>query len=192
MKIAMLGGLFNPVHNGHLALAKAVRDQGGYDRVLLVPAYISPGKVVDYTASTHDRLAMLSLATATTPSISVDDCEISRGGISWSIDTLRSISLRFSDRLSAPVALVIGQDHAESFPSWKEAERIAQDFILILAQRPSYQPVDFPYAHITVDNPPVAISSSQIRMAIRKGEEWASLVPESVRQYIIDHGLYAS
>ncbi|HHU36728.1 MAG TPA: nicotinate (nicotinamide) nucleotide adenylyltransferase [Treponema sp.] len=192
MKLAMLGGLFNPVHNGHLALAAAVRDQGGFDQVLLIPAYISPGKQVDYTASVQDRLAMLSLATANTPSIGVDDCEVSREGISWSIDTLRDLTLRYSSHLSSPVAMVIGQDHAATFLSWKEAENIARDFIIIIAQRPPYEPVAFPYPHITVNNPPVEVSSSEIRRAIREGGSWEFFVPKSVEQYILEHGLYAS
>lgn len=192
MKLAMLGGLFNPVHNGHVALASAVKEQGGFDQVLLIPAYISPGKQVEYTASGHDRLAMLSLATENMTGIGVDDCEVSREGISWTIDTLCDLTRRYASRLSAPIALIIGQDHAQTFRSWKGAERIARDHTIVLAQRPPYEPVDFPYPHIRVNNPPLEVSSSQIRKAILEGGSWTSFVPELVGQYIIEHGLYVS
>ena len=188
----MLGGSFNPVHNGHLALARSVQEQLGYDRVVLVPASISPGKKADYVADGRDRMAMLRLAAESFDTISVDDCELERGGVSWTIDTLLHLSRRYESDLTAPVGMIIGQDLAATFDKWKDAERIAREFTVILARRPPWDSGSFPVSHVVVDNPPVAVSSSDIRSAIRSGGEWRSLVPEAVGRYIEEHGLYAS
>ena len=135
----MLGGSFNPVHNGHVALARAVRDQLGYDRVVLVPANISPGKQTGYVAEGKHRLAMLRLAVSVDPGLCTDDCELARGGVSWSIDTLRYLSERYGKDLTAPIGLIIGQDLAASFGNWKEAAVIARDYTLLLAVRPPWK-----------------------------------------------------
>lgn len=188
----MLGGSFNPVHNGHLTLARSVQDQLGYDRIVLIPASISPGKEVDNVVDGTHRMAMLRLATESFGDISVDDCELSRGGVSWTIDTLLYLSRRYESELTAPVGMIIGQDLSETFGKWKDAERIARDFTIILARRPPWDSGSFPAHHVVVENPPVAVSSSGIRAAIRSGGEWQSLVPEPVGRYIEEHGLYAT
>lgn len=188
----MLGGSFNPVHNGHMALARAVQDQLGYDRIVLVPASISPGKQVDHVADGGHRLTMLRLASALFPDITVDDCELARGGVSWTIDTLLHLSRKFEHELSAPVGMIIGQDLAATFDKWKESARIAREFTIILARRPPWDSGSFPLPHVVVENPPLAVSSSDIRAAIRSRGEWQSLVPDPVGRYIEEHGLYAS
>lgn len=192
MTLAMLGGSFNPVHNGHLALAKAVQEQLGYDRIVLVPANISPGKDTDTVANGVHRMAMLRLATSPFSDIIVDDCELSRGGVSWTIDTLRHLAGRYGTELSAPVGMILGQDLAETFDQWKESRLIARDFTIILARRPPWKSGSFAAPHVVVNNPPIEMSSSTIRSAIRSGGEWRSLVPEPVGHYIEEHGLYAS
>jgi nicotinate-nucleotide adenylyltransferase len=192
VKLAMLGGSFNPVHNGHVALARAVRDQLGYDRVVLVPANISPGKQTGYVAEGKHRLTMLRLAASVEPGLCADDCELVRGGVSWSIDTLRYLSERYGKDLTAPIGLIIGQDLAASFGNWKEAAVIARDYTLLLAVRPPWKDETFSFPHVTVENPPIAVSSSAIRSAIHSGGPWRSLVPEPVGRYIEEHGLYAS
>lgn len=188
----MLGGSFNPVHNGHLALAGAVQEQLGYDRIVLVPASISPGKNADRVVDGHHRLAMLRLAAEPFPGILVDDCELSRGGVSWTIDTLHHLATKYGQELSAPVGMILGQDLAATFERWKNFGLIVRDFTIILAQRPPWESDSLAVPHVRVKNPPIAVSSSEIRMAIRSGGQWRSLVPEPVGRYIEEHGLYAS
>jgi len=147
----MLGGSFNPVHNGHMALAQAVCDQLGYDRIVLVPASISPGKKADHVADGMHRLAMLRLAAATHSSeLVVDDCELVRGGISWTIDTLRYLARKYEKELTAPVGMIIGQDLGATFGAWKEADTIARDFTIILAVRPPWERESVSFPHVTV------------------------------------------
>lgn len=142
----MLGGSFNPVHRGHLALAQAVRDQLSFDRVLLVPANISPGKDSDFVADGADRMEMLRLAVENLPGIEAESCELDRGGVSWSIDTLCTLSERYSGQLTEPVAMIIGQDLTASFGRWKEAERIAREFRIIVACRPPWNAEEFQFS----------------------------------------------
>lgn len=192
MKLAMLGGSFNPVHNGHLALARSVQEQLGYDRVVLVPASISPGKKTDHVVDDKHRLNMLRLAAEPFADITVDDCELARGGVSWTIDTLLHLARLYEKELTEPVGMVIGQDLAATFDKWKDSVRIANEFTIILARRPPWDSGTFTVPHVVLDNPPIAVSSSGIRAAIQSSGEWQSLVPEPVGRYIEEHGLYAS
>lgn len=200
----MIGGSFNPVHMGHLALADEVRVALGYDRILLIPASTPPHKELVGDATADDRLAMLESAAEGAPWLTVDPCEIRRGGVSWTIETLEYLGHAYPDMEGLP-GLVIGADLIPGFSRWKRAEEIARVADVILARRPPDFPARtdtatvaedsfdaFPYRHGTLENPPLAISSSGVRARIREGKSWRYLVPESVYRYIIGHGLYDS
>lgn len=195
MKIAVIGGSFNPVHIGHLALADEVRCTYGYDRILLIPAYAPPHKELSGGASVQDRLAMLNLASEGVSWLSVEPCEIDREGISWTIETLEYL-LASRPELEGPPGLVIGADLAPGFSGWKRASDIARIARIILARRPPdyreglTEPCEFPFPCDRLENPPLAISSSGIRERIASGKSWRYLVPDGVYRYIEEHGLY--
>jgi len=198
VRLAVIGGSFNPVHIGHLALADDVRCSLGYDRVMLIPAHSPPHKELSQGASSRDRLNMLNLAAEGVPWLSVEACELEREGVSWTIDTLEYLLGKYSDIEGRP-ALVIGDDLAAGFSRWRRAEDIARIAEIILARRPPDGPEPvfgvggpppFPFPFTRLENPPLPISSSAVRERIRTGKSWRYLVPDSVYRYIEGHVLY--
>ena len=190
MRIAVLGGSFNPVHIGHLALADAVHVTFGYDRVLLVPANIPPHKEMASGATTEGRLEMLKLATAGVDWLETEDCEISRGSLSYTIDTLEYLSKKYETVLEGKLGLVIGEDLVDGFMKWKNPEAIASMADIIVARRPGSFKSPFPLPHIQLMNTLLPISSSEIRASIRDGKSWRYLVPDPVYRYIVEHTFY--
>lgn len=190
MRLAILGGSFNPVHEGHLSLAKDVHETLGYDRILMIPANIPPHREMAERATARDRYEMLILATSGYGYISVSDCELNRGGVSYTIDTLRSLREEYAGVLEGKIGMIIGQDLADGFATWKNADDIAAEFDIILANRPGSGDASFPYRHKRIDNSPVDASSTGIRDAMRSGCDWSYLVPPAVYRYIVEHKLY--
>jgi len=190
VRLAILGGSFNPVHAGHISLARDVHESLGYDRILMVPANIPPHRDMADGATARDRYAMLILATAGYAYMSVSDCELNRGGVSYTIDTLRALREEYAGVLEGRIGMIIGQDLVDGFPMWKNAGEIATEFDIILASRPGSGESSFPFRHQRIENNPVFASSSEIRDARRAGTDWSSLVPPAVYGYIVEHSLY--
>ncbi|MCL2831538.1 MAG: nicotinate (nicotinamide) nucleotide adenylyltransferase [Treponema sp.] len=132
MKDAILGGSFNPVHLGHLFLAEAVL-AAGYDRIILVPAFQSPFKIGAEGASPEDRLEMLCASVCGDSRFTVDDCEIRREGVSYTVDTVFDIKKRYLP--DGKPGLVLGDDLLESFHLWRSSAQIAEETDLIIARR---------------------------------------------------------
>lgn len=206
MRLAVLGGAFNPPHIGHFVLADAVHTELGFDRVLFVPSFFSLHKQEEDAAPSSDRFAMISAAAGESGFAVVSDCELKRGGVSYTIDTLHMLADEYAGRLSGKPALIIGADWISGFYSWHEAEEIAVAADIILACRPgfsvpeglssgSWQSFVFPGMETAanvffLENPEIAVSSSDIRRRIRTGKSWRYLVPEPVGRYIVEHNLY--
>lgn len=188
MKLAILGGSFNPVHLGHLYLAETVLSTLGYDRIILIPAFTSPFKPGVRDTSAEDRLDMLAAAITAAPRLVIDDCEIKREGVSYTIDTIADITARY--RPDGKLGLIIGDDLAASFSLWRQAGDIAEQADIIIARRLSSVPVTFPYPCKQLDNAIMDLSSADIRARIQNGGHWRYLVPEGARFIIEDRGLY--
>jgi nicotinate-nucleotide adenylyltransferase len=131
---------------------------------------------------------MLSASIPGDSRIIVDACEIRRGGISYTIDTIADISRRY--RPEGKMGFLIGDDLAATFSRWRRAEDIAGETDIIIAHRNSAEPVDFPYPCTVLDNPIMDISSAGIRKQIQNGEPWRSLVSQGARFIIEDRRLY--
>ena len=196
MRVAIFGGSFNPVHIGHLVIAENVRCTLGYDKVLFVPVNIPPHKELALGASGAERLQMLHMALSSNPFFCVEECEIRRGGVSYTYDTLVDLNMRFEKELEGKIGLVIGDDHVEGFETWNRFQQIPDLADIILARRVVYSKKDsiaFKYPHVELSNSILPVSSSEIRQQIRSfgtSGAWRYLVPDSVYQYIIHRNLY--
>lgn len=197
MRLAMLGGSFNPIHIGHLLLADEVCHRLGYDKVLFVPVNIPPHKELAEGASSQQRLEMIQLAIEGNPRFAVETCELERGGISYTYDTIQYLGKKYGSQLEGKLGLIMGDDLVEGFEEWGHYQELPELADIVLARRICWdgtQRKDFPYTHIELENGILPVSSSQIRAAgaasCGKGPSWRYLVPESVYRYIIERKLY--
>lgn len=190
MRLLVLGGSFNPVHLGHLAMAEDVRAQFGYDQVILVPSLNPPHKDFSADPGPAHRLAMLGLALAGSRGLLLDDCEIRRGGTSWTIDTLRDLSRRYP--LEGRLGLILGDDLIPGFPSWRDPDALAREADLVCAHRATADRLPLAWPHRYADNLPLPLSSSLIRERLAKGLPARYLLPPGVYDYILAQGLYGS
>jgi nicotinate-nucleotide adenylyltransferase len=191
MRIGMLGGSFNPPHLGHLLLAEAAVQELALDRVLFLPAWRSPFKPDAEGTDAPTRCEMVALAVSDNSRFRLDTREAERGGISYTIDTVRAIRAEHPD---ADLFLLLGADAFNDFPQWKAPEEIVRHTALGVAYRGGVAPdLDaHPFAaHATVfAMPAVGISSSDIRRRVRAGMSIRYLVPWAVRTFIEATGLY--
>lgn len=195
MRLAVLGGSYNPIHIGHLMLADAVALRYGYDTVAFVPAFLSPFKDGHSGCTADDRLAMVKLAIADNPAFYCEPCEIQRQGVSYTIDTLKFLKKKFP-QCEGKIGLIIGDDLLEGFSGWREAEYIPDYADIIVGNRiiDRYSTEQADTAgnvpHLRVDNALLPVSSSGIRAAIKEKKSWRYLVPSGVYSYIKEHKLY--
>jgi nicotinate-nucleotide adenylyltransferase len=188
MRLAILGGSFNPVHLGHLYLADAVLSGFGYDRVVFVPAFQSPFKLGASAPSPRDRLDMLAASIPADPRLLIDDCEIRREGVSYTVDTLADIIRRYLPE--GKPALILGDDLAGDFPKWKDFDRILSLAEVIIARRIFSEAGEYPYPCLQMRNEVMQISSAQVRELIPQGKHWRYLVPAGARIIIQERSLY--
>jgi nicotinate-nucleotide adenylyltransferase len=188
MKLGILGGSFNPVHHGHLLTAVRAAEEAGLDRVLLVPTAVSPLKGRDALAPAKDRLAMVRAAVKGHPLLEAGDLEIRRGGISYSVDTLRELRRHTAARLY----WIVGADAFRLVPKWREAREVGRLASFIVLPRPGEAILPIPGVRALVLRraPQVEISSTEIRRRLAAGRTVRYLVPEAVEAYLRRKGLY--
>ncbi len=193
MKLAILGGSFNPVHEGHIALAQTAVDKFGYDTIIFVPAFNPPHKNLAKGATDEDRCAMLSLAIARNPSFKIDTCEIDRGGVSYTIDTVSYILKKYKNQIEGKVGLIIGEDLVNDFHLWKDVDKLVTITDILLAFRGgvSTATFNFSFDYTLMENALLDVSSQDIRRSISSGKDWRLHVSESVFEYITKKNLYA-
>jgi nicotinate-nucleotide adenylyltransferase len=183
MKIALFGGTFDPIHHAHLLLARAAREQFAFDQVIFIPAAESPFKPDGEPANGKDRLAMIQLAIAGEPAFAVDPLEIDRGGVSYSIDTVRIFAARFPQ---AELFLLIGEDHARSLRQWHEFEVLEKLVRFVVLSRSADAPThSYPVVQQRFD-----ISATDIRNRVANNLPITYLVPEPVLRFIDEKRLY--
>ena len=186
MRLGLLGGSFNPIHHGHLVSAIRAAEAVKLDRVLFIPAAVSPLKHGDTLASPRDRWAMLRLALRGNRLFKASDLELRRGGVSYTVDTLRELKRR----TKASLVWILGADAARLLPRWKSIDEVRSLAAFIILPRPGDRvPPKMPKDHI-VEAPLLEISSSEIRERIRKGLSVRYLLPDSVERYLRKKGLY--
>ena len=189
MRIAIIGGSFNPPHIGHMILIEEILATECYQRVLLIPAKAAPHKVPQMDPGPEMRLALLEASIEGWPNVAIEDCELRRAGLSYTSDTLEELWNRrlFDER----PGLVIGDDLATDFlATWKRAEKILELADIIVAHRLYVDKIPLPYPHNYIENLIIPISSTLVRERIHAGGAWRSLVMPSVRTIIENYGLY--
>jgi nicotinate-nucleotide adenylyltransferase len=188
-RIGLFGGSFDPVHLGHLLVAQAAREEVELDRIFFIPAAQSPFKPERTPAPPEARARMLRLALAGHQWCEVDLQEVGRGGVSYSIDTVRDYARRFP---RAALFYLIGGDHVPQLPKWRDATELAglADFLVI--PRPGESPAALPepFRGRGVSGFPVGVSSSQIRARVKAGLPIDHLTPAAVVESIRNNRLY--
>jgi nicotinate-nucleotide adenylyltransferase len=213
MKIGLFGGTFDPIHWGHLRSAEEVSESYNLDRVFFIPASVPPHKRGQTTTPARDRLQMVRLAVARNPRFGVSTAEISRPGISYSIDTIRAFAAR--KRPSDSLYFIIGLDAFREIGTWKDFSDIFPLCNFIVTSRPGSKEndplkgagvavkklfcYDFKqksYRHRSgtgiffIELTDIAISASEIRGLVKQGKSIRYLVPSVVEQYIKRRRLY--
>jgi nicotinate-nucleotide adenylyltransferase len=205
MRLGIFGGSFDPVHNGHLALARACQEQAALDEVWFTPTAIQPLKHHGPQATDAQRVAMLELSIESQtdepesrPQATWRVCrlEIDRGGFSYTVDTLKQIHVELPE---AKLFFMIGADAQREVPQWKEPAEIFRLATPLVVRRAGQTEPDISaLASLCppekrpqlVEMPAMDISSSEIRRRIAAGEPIGQIVPSAVADYIAIHALY--
>ena len=219
-KIGLLGGTFDPVHNGHLHLAEQAQRFFNLEKVVFIPAYRSPHKLALEPVSCEHRLAMLTLALEGLPRFSMDKIEINKNEVSYTIETLKGLK---SDHPDWNMFLILGADAFRAIDTWKQCSKLLDFCNILVGTRPGaeLQVSDSVKNKLTLSTSatnnratssamdvkvfknlekgtgvtffqisPLDISSKEIRQRIHRGEEVKNLLPPSVDHYIMRHRLY--
>jgi len=206
-RIGLLGGTFNPIHVGHLALARAARVALQLDAVRLIPTGQPWQKGPGITPATH-RLAMTQLAARAEPWLSVDNREVLRSGLTYTVDTLAE--LRAQEGSAAALILLLGSDQLRNLATWYRYERLLELAHIAVTQRGLFSLTDLPSAvealmqrHgrdalpdepcgsiVFFRMPAVPVSATVLRQQLAAGERPIELLPDGVLDYIDRHGLY--
>ncbi len=182
MTVGIFGGSFNPVHNGHIALARTIIQRELADEVWLTLSPLNPLKQnPEELLDDHYRLEMLQLATEGIPGLRVCDIELSLPRPSYTINTLLTLSRRHP---GIDFRLIIGSDNMLVFDKWKSSDEIRRLFQPIVYPRPGYACSE------ALDLPLSPVSSTLVRERLRKGENVDDLIPPQVHRYIQEHKLY--
>ena len=185
-QVGLLGGNFNPIHNAHLMIAEQVGQKMGFDEVHLLPSYLPPHIDEKKTIDSKHRLAMAKLAIEDNSFLSIDTRELARKGKSYTIDTMLEMTAENPD---TEYYFIIGGDEVASLPKWHRIDELVRLANFVGVKRAGYSS-ESPYPIIWVDVPEIQLSSSYIRKQVNQGCSIRYLVPDRVREYITEEGLY--
>ena len=182
-KIGLFGGSFDPIHHGHLILARDAMESLGLDRVIFIPVNVSPHKLARPPVAARLRCEMVAAAIAGESRFSMDACEAEREGPSFAVDTVRLMRRRFPQ---AELFYFIGEDNVSSLHTWREIDELKKLASFVVLARGNLQPVEgFPVISRNID-----ISSTDIRNRIAHGLPVRYLLPDAVCAILTRHQLY--
>lgn len=196
-RIGILGGTFDPVHFGHLAIAEEARVRLPLDVVLLVPARIQPLRQEERLSPPEDRAAMVERAILDNPGLQLSRIEFERPGPSYTVDTLDLLHKRYPR--GSEFFFILGSDAIAELPRWKEPERLMTLCRFVVFQRPGcdFDPrqlfLQFPRLRertIFLEGPRLEISATELRRRVRQGLPIRYQTPDAVVEYIYSHRLY--
>lgn len=185
--VGLFGGSFDPVHHGHLIVARAAQEQLGLDELWFLPAGEQPFKAGRHAASALDRAEMLRRALAGEPGMRVETCEVEREGRSYTVDTLRTLAAREPGR---SFILLLGADAAADLPRWHEAAEVQRRARVAILTRPGHAIRDVVPGAVVVPVPALEISATQLRERVAAGRSIRYFVPDAVATYVAERGLY--
>lgn len=194
--LGILGGSFDPIHNGHTMLARDVYEQLGLEQVIFVPAYIAPHKIGHSFASPIDRYRMTELAITGVPYFSISDIEFKKKDISYTVDTMRIMKKIYS---SQDLFFIIGADSVAELKTWNGIDELFDLVKFAVVYRPGYdEKIDVTKQYfgkkaeriMVIHTPEYAVSSTTVRDNVLKGLPLSGMVAPAVEKYIWEHGLY--
>ena len=187
--VGIFGGTFDPIHNGHLITAQSVKELRNLEKIIFIPAYISPHKQHAKASGAQHRFNMLKLAIEKIPFFECSDFEIKQHTISYTIDTLREFK-KYYDKID----LIIGYDNIFQFHTWKEPDEILKLANVVVLKRKSSHPINYVDKYVEsanfVETRGIEISATDIRNRVHAGLPIYYLVPEKVLEYINKNNLY--
>jgi nicotinate-nucleotide adenylyltransferase len=202
-RIGILGGTFNPIHMGHLIMAKETCRHHHLSKIIFIPAYIPPHKYVKDLTEAHHRYEMIKAAISGKSKLEVSDLEIKREGRSYTIDTVQEILDHYGK--DSEVFLIMGADSLNELELWKNIKKLSQLCHFVIINRPGFKTeasarlVEIigsdnisDMERLRMEIAPVEISSTDIRKNLSGGIKIKGLVPECVEAYIKEHSLYSS
>lgn len=193
MKTCLFGGTFDPPHFGHLIVAQTIFEAEHFDRIVFIPAHIPPHKIDRKISSVNLRLEMLKIATKDNPNFIISDIELKRGGISYSLETIRAYK-KETNISRDDLYYLIGSDSLKQFHTWGNPKRILEECQLIVAIRPGFRPSDIPswiLAKVQFANiPRIEIASTQIRERWLEDKTIRYMVTQPVWEFINKHDMY--
>ena len=198
-KTGVFGGSFDPVHLGHLGLAKDAITEAGLDKVIFVPAKLQPFKLDKKVTPGEDRLAMLKLAIEGIDKLEVSEYELNKDSVSYTYLTLRAMKEMLGDDVQ--MYFITGTDSFIKIEDWKNSEELLRNFSYIVGSRPEYKKDElkeciekvrnkYGTEVIVINNTELDISSTEIRNRLEAGEKADDLIPAEVERYIRENGLY--
>lgn len=182
-KIGLFGGSFDPIHHGHLILARDAMESLGLDQVIFIPANVSPHKLQEPPVASRIRCEMVGAAIAGEPRFSMDACEAEREGPSFAVDTLRLMRRRFPQ---AELFYFIGEDNVPALHTWREIDDFRKLASLVVLARGNLEPA----GGFRVISRNIDISSTDIRNRIARGLSVRYLLPDAVCAILSRHQLY--
>ncbi|NMD70629.1 nicotinate-nucleotide adenylyltransferase [Bacillus sp. DNRA2] len=187
-KIGILGGTFDPPHNGHLLIANEVLEALELDEIWFLPNQEPPHKSKSGGASNIDRIKMLELATCGHPKFRIEKLELERSGPSYTYETMKLMNEMFPE---IDFYFIIGADMVEYLSKWYKIDQLINIVKFVGVNRPDYEEItEFPIINVTV--PEMGVSSKLIRDRLKENKTIRYLVPESVQEYIEEKKLYES
>ncbi len=198
MKIGVLGGTFDPIHNGHIVVAEETRTHLDFAEVLFVPAGQPWLKVYGHISAAEHRVQMVRLAIADRPYFKLSTMEIDRAGLSYTVDTMTELQAQLG--AGNELFFILGWDSLAQLPQWREPSRLIKMCRLVAVPRPGYSLPDLNSLEavipgllrrlIVLDKPEVDVDATEIRRRVARGLPIGHLVPEPVGEYIRQHRLY--
>ncbi|QVL34309.1 nicotinate-nucleotide adenylyltransferase [Telmatocola sphagniphila] len=200
IRIGIFGGTFDPIHLAHLLIAEQCREQARLEKILFIPSAVPPHKTLTNISSFSDRARMVELAIAGNSRFEIDLLESNRSGPSYTLDTLTELHASHPDW---DIHFIIGADGILDLPGWHKPREILMKCQLCIVNRPGFPDVDIPalsrqlnteiedvkFSIVSVAQ--LDIASRDIRALHKKGASIRYMVPDSVRNWIVERGLYS-